>query len=159
MTLWIKLHMNDFFNHHAISWRKIPLDWFGGKLFSLRFYTTYNSNENDNGQWKNRTTPPCFPLKNEIVPDTIAHEILTTWLTSLQVSNQKCCCRWHFLPYHHFHALSLSLSLSYKKLSKSLWTLLRGICGKPNGKKSPMMRATRNWLWIVKKTIRPKRQE
>ena len=104
--------MDDFFNHHAISWRKIPLDWFGGKLFSLRFYTTYNSNENDNDQWKNRTTPLCFPLKNEIVSDTIAHEILTTRLTSLQVSNQKCCCRWHFLPYHHFHALSLSLSLS-----------------------------------------------
>lgn len=114
--------MDDVFNHHAISWRKIPLDWFGGKLFSLRFYTTYNSNENDNGQWKNRTTPLCFPLKNEIVPDTIAHEILTTRLTSLQVSNQKCCCRWHFLPYHHFHALSLSPS--HKKLSKSLWTQL-----------------------------------
>ena len=127
MTLWIKLHMNDFFNHHAISWRKIPLDWFGGKLFSLRFYTTYNSNENDNDQWKNRTTPLHFPLKNEIVPDTIAHEILTTRLTSLQVSNQKCCCRWHFLPYHHFHALSLSLSLSlsliksFQKVYERCW--------------------------------------
>ena len=31
--MWLKIHMDDFFTYHVVSWKKIPLNWVGGKLF------------------------------------------------------------------------------------------------------------------------------